>query len=982
MNTPSDAFQTALAHHRTGAVDEAAACYRQILADDPNNTDAIFNLAALLAAQGQSEAALKLYEQMLESHSDDADTLNNFGNLLQSLGRDGDAEASYRKAIAAEPFQATAHANLGNLLVNLGRTEEAISCYQEALTLDPFDASAHNNMGTALVSQRQPEQARHHFEQAIRRDPGLAEAFRNLGNLALTAGDFDTAEPALRRAIELAPQWGTAHMNLALLLDRKHASEEAELHFRQACELDPYLVEGWQGLAILLQRLNRFDEAYDAIGQAGRIEPDNALTAYQMGNVLSAQGRTDEALVKYRQASALDPRSADYLNAIGTVLHESDRSDEAIPVLEQALALRPEFPEALNNVGNALVNLHRATEAVPYYERALAIDPANAPIACNLGNVYREAGQFKLAHKWFEQALEHAPDLANAHNGIGLCLQSENRHHEAIAAFELALEIQEDYVEALNNAAVSHTELGNYANAIAIYDKVIDLKPDLIQAYFNMGNLLQHVARWDESIAVFYKGLEVRSDYAAIHPFLAHSLMQQCNWRNLNAILERIRVNIEHELAGNGAISISAFALQGLPGDFSMALRQRVAERICFNVAKGLREIREELPFPHTQDRGHKKLRIGYMSPDFRFHSVAVAFLGLLQHHDREQFEIYGYSLHPGTDDALTEELKKGFNKFTKLAAVPLRQAAQRIYDDEIDILIDLAGHTRGTRLDILSMRPAPVQAHYLGYSATIGAKFLDYVITDHHQVPEEQRQFFTEELVYLPDTFMATHKAAVSEEVPSRADCGLPEGAFVFANFNGAYKFDPDTFGTWMRLLRQTPGSVFWCMAGTPGSRKNLRAEAESRGVDPDRLIFAEKVTHPRHLARLVHADLALDNRFHGGGVTTVDCLWTGLPVITVTGATPQSRNGATLLSAIGLPELITQSVEEYEQLALSLARDPARLADLKARLRANCETQPLFDAHRLTQHLERAFAMMWERYQAGDPPAVIDVPPIDATA
>jgi len=518
---------------------------------------------------------------------------------------------------------------------------------------------------------------------------------------------------------------------------------------------------------------------------------------------------------------------------------------------------------------------------------------------------------------------------------------------------------------------------------VQTYQRTLELKPDLSEAMFNLGTLLQTLSRWDESIVVFKQALASRPDYNVIYPYLAHSLMQQCNWDNLEAIVQRICRNTEDELAQGERTTVSAFALQSLPGEISMALRQQVAEQIASYVAQEVEELRGQLNFSFVRQRGDRKLRIGYVSPDSRFHSVAVAFKGILDHHDTDRFDCYGYSLNPQHDDSMTDQLAAVFHQYRRISDLPLRDAATGIHDDGIDILLDLAGHTRGAKLGLFSLRLAPIQAHYLGYSATTGARYLDYLITDHQQVPAEQRQFFTEQLVYLPETFMATQRAPVAIERPNRADCGIPEDAFVFMNCNAQYKFEPRSFAIWMRLLRRVPGSVLLLMRSSPGSVANLRKEAEHRGIDADRLIFLERVPHPVHLARMTHADLALDCLYHGGGVTTVDCLWVGVPVLTVTGATPQSRNGATLLNAIGLAELITDSLSDYEELAFTLAGDRDRLRALAARLKQNRDTTPLFNSTRLTRHLERAYEMMWQNYMDGAAPQMIDVPalPMHAT-
>ena len=409
-----------------------------------------------------------------------------------------------------------------------------------------------------------------------------------------------------------------------------------------------------------------------------------------------------------------------------------------------------------------------------------------------------------------------------------------------------------------------------------------------------------------------------------------------------------------------------------------MALRQAVAERISAQIARTVPEPHDMTYVVSSGTRTDKPLTIGYVSPDFRAHSVAVAFRGIIDHHDRERFRFKAYSLHPGKPDALTDYFRGTFDEFRDCAGLSHEEVASKINADGVDILIDLAGHTRGTRLEIFALRPAPIQAHYLGYSATIGARFIDYLITDHQQVPAEQRPYFTEQLVYLPDTFMAARQSEIATTNPCRADYGLPDDGVVFANFNKHYKLEPQMFGISMRLLKKIPGSVYWLREGTAKSVENLRREAAARGVDPERLIFASLEPHPQHLARLALADLALDNLFHGGGVTTVDALWVGLPVLTLAGETPQSRNGASLLAPIGLPELIVNTVNAFEAKALQLASDAALRADIRQRLLANRLTYPLFDIQRLTQHLERAYEMMWHNHASGKPPHLIDVPKI----
>ena len=977
MNSVNQIFQTALTQHQAGACSAAEALYQQVLAGDPNHMEAIFNLAALLVAQDRPEEAIPLYQQVLAVLPEDPDTLSNLGNAFARMGRLEEAADSYQRALAADPLLAPAHVNLGNLLFQNGDIEQAIDCYRQAISIDPQISNAHNNLGTILLAAGRPDEAKECYQAALRTDPDNPHAFKNYGNILLTLDDAEGAVEALQTAIDLAPTWGAAHADRGLALTRLRRYDEARQALEQALTLEPDFIEAWNCLGNLFLSMELYDECERALLRAAELEPDNTLTAFYLGTLYFQQSRHEESASAFALACAGQPESADYHNSYGNTLQALSRHAEAVEQYETAVRLQPDFAEAHNNLANSLVGLERKDEAVASYRRSLQLNPDQALVACNLGNTLRGMGRLAESIEAFDHAIEVKPDLHNIYNGMGLTLQTQNRHEEAVRSFRKGLEINPDYPEALNNMAISLASIGNIDGAIAAYSKLLEVSPDLAEAYFNLASLLQSINHWDESILAFMQALRIRPDYTVIYPFLAHSLMQQCSWSNLHSVVEKIRTNTEEELAAGTTVAVSAFALQSLPGEFSMALRQAVAEQISDRNAGYVAEIAAELNFNHNRLKRHERLRIGYVSPDFRFHSVSVAFKGILDNHDTDRIEAYGYALHSGGDDSMTDALRERFHGYRHLVDNSFQESARLIHDDEIDILIDLAGHTKGGQLSLLALRPAPVQAHYLGYSATIGARFLDYLITDHHQVPPEQRPYFTENLVYLPDTFMATQRAPIAIEGPSRADCGLPENGFVFVNFNTHYKIEPKIFSIWMRLLRRIPDAVLWLIRGSASSTENLRREAAARGVNPDRLIFADKLSHPEHLARLAHADLALDNYYHGGGVTTVDCLWTGIPVLTLAGPTPQSRNGATLLSAIGQEALIQYRIEDYEALAYDLATDRGRVAKIKAELLATRDDYPLFNSKRLTRHLEKAYGLMWQIHEDGEAPRMIDVPP-----
>ncbi|MBT4044704.1 MAG: tetratricopeptide repeat protein, partial [Rhodospirillaceae bacterium] len=970
MNSVQQTYQSALSQHQAGEAADAEALYHKVLAEDPSHLDATFNLATLLGAQGRANEAIPLYELILEVLPEDADTLSNMGNAYAKAARLEEAADCYRRALAENPLLAAAHVNLGNLFYQGGELDQAIDNYREAISIDPNIANAHNNLGTILLAAGKRDEAKESYRAALRVDPNNPDAFKNYGNILLSFGDTQGAIDAMEQTVALAPKWGAAHADLGLALMRQDRFEEARAALEHAITLEPNFIEAWNCLGNLLLLMDELEESEKALARAGELDPENSLTAFHLGSLYYKQSRFEESVAPFARACAGQPGSADYRNSYGNALLSLNRHADAAEQYAAAITLMPEFAEAHNNLANCQVALDQKDEAVESYRRSLELKPDQALVACNLGNTLRGMGRLSESVDAFHQAVEIDPELFNVYNGMGLTLQTQNRHDEAVQYFRMGLKIKPDYPEALNNLAISEASIGLIDDALVTYGKLLEVSPDLAEGYFNLASLLQSINRWDESIAAFMQALRVRPEYSVIYPFLAHSLMQQCSWANLHSVVEKIRGNTEAELAAGNSVAVSAFALQSLPGEFSMALRQSVAEQISQRNGDYVAELGQKLNFNYNRMKQHDRIRVGYVSPDFRFHSVSVAFKGILDNHDTSRIETYGYALHSGGDDHMTEALRERFHGFHKLVDNSFQQSAQLIHDDEIDILIDLAGHTKGGQLSLLALRAAPIQAHYLGYSATVGAKYLDYLITDHHQVPPEQREFFTEKLVYLPDTFMATQRAPVAIEVPSRADCGLPEDAFVFANFNTHYKIEPKMFAIWMRLLRKIPHAVLWLVRGTNSSADNLRREAASRGVAPERLIFADKIPHPNHLARLALADLALDNFYHGGGVTTVDCLWVGVPMLTLTGPTPQSRNGATLLSAIGQEDMILHRIEDYEATAFALAGDRDRLAAIRTKLVTTRDDHPLFNSKRLTRHLEKGYELMWRNHLSGEKP------------
>jgi predicted O-linked N-acetylglucosamine transferase (SPINDLY family) len=374
-------------------------------------------------------------------------------------------------------------------------------------------------------------------------------------------------------------------------------------------------------------------------------------------------------------------------------------------------------------------------------------------------------------------------------------------------------------------------------------------------------------------------------------------------------------------------------------------------------------------------------LRIGYFSADFHNHAVMHQLVRLLEVHDRARFQVYAYSFGPPVEDAMRARARAAVDVFRDVRALGGMQIAELARKDRIDVAIDLMGYTRNARSEIFACRAAPVQISYLGYPGTLGASFMDYIIADKVLIPEQLRKHYSEKIIYLPDSHMATDNVREIPQRPvTRVQMGLPETGFVFCCFNNSYKISPAEFDVWMHLLKRLDGSVLWLIGSSPWARTNLGKEAQKRGVDPERVIFAERVPMADHLARHRLADLFLDTFNYNGHSTAADALWAGLPLVTRRGQGFSARVAAGLLNAIGLPELVADSAEDYEQLALELAENPRKLAELKATLQKRKARAPLFDTETFARHIEDAYWRAYERYCDGLAPDIIEVARIDA--
>jgi protein O-GlcNAc transferase len=624
-------------------------------------------------------------------------------------------------------------------------------------------------------------------------------------------------------------------------------------------------------------------------------------------------------------------------------------------------------PSGLLQAGLALHRLGAIAEAAARYAEVLLIEPGNADACFYLGMIACQDNKFSEGADYARQSLTRDPYHARAHVLLGRALEALGQREEALTSFEQAIALAQDLAQAYGHRADVLRELGRNEEAVESYDRGLALAPDAIEDWVSCGVALLAIGRYEDAVASFDRVLALKPDFPQAQLLYAPRLLSKlrvCDWTNLDTEIAQLLRMISEQRP----ISVP-FATLVIPATAAEQLQ-------CAR-----RYMQDQLSFPpiwRGEIYSHERVRVAYLSADFREHATAYLTAGLFEAHDKSRFEVAAISLGQNDYSPMRHRLEAAFEHFVDVQGKSDQDIADVIRQRESDIVVDLMGFSKDNRFNVLARRPAPVQLNYLGYPGTLGASCVDYIFADSTIVPEDQGAFYAEQVVRLPGTYQINdNKRQIAPTTPPRHRCGLPERAFVFCCFNNTQKLNPQMFDIWMRLLQSKKDSVLWLLDGGSTASLNLRAAAAKRGVSPERLIFAPKVGVVDHLARQRQADLFLDTLPCNAHTTASDALWAGLPVLTCLGATFAGRVAGSLLKAIGLDELIAPSLHDYEALALNLAQDRAHLARIRHRLVLNRAASILFDTKRATRHLEAAYLTMLDILRRGDRPRSFAVEP-----
>lgn len=910
----------------------------------------LFNLAHQQYSLGYYQEALRLCEQLYESDAFRTDNLLLLGALHFQLGNLSESIFYNQQCLRVDPNFAEAYGNLGNALKELGDLSGAVQFYLRAIALHPRFSDAYNNLATSYMQLGQTREAIETYQMALVLDPTLVDAHSNLGNLFKVQGRLEDAQRCYTEAIRVKPTFAVAWSNLAGVLKEQGQLAQAIQHYERALELAP-----------------EFADAHS-----------------NLGNALKEAGHVPEAIAAYKRAIALRPEFAIAHGNLASAYYDAGDLERAVQTFRHAIQLEPNFPDAYNNLGNALRELGHVEQAIACYRSALQLKPDHPHAYNNLGNALKDKGLVKEAIHCYTTAARLLPRFAAAHSNIGSVLKEQGKLDQALAHYQEAITIDPNFADAYSNMGNVFKDLGRLDEAITCYSTAIRLKPTFPDAFANLASAYKDGGRLDDAITCYRKALALRPNFPDAFANYFHAMVFICDWQSRDEDFRKLEQFVDAQLAMDRVLpSVQPFhaLVYPLPMQRFLDISRRYAERAMLNVS-----LVEMPALRYRAKAPSERLRVGYVSSDLGNHPLAHLMQSVFGMHDPSKFEVFCYATTPDDGSVWRQRISSEVEHFTEISALSNGDAARLILNDGIHVLINLNGYTKGARNEIFALKPAPVQVSYMGFCGTLGADYVQYMVGDATVVPPQHRRYFTEKMINMPHSyFVNDHKQSARDvldvsKCPTRADYGVPDDAFVFCNFNQVYKIDPATFTTWMNILKRVPQSVLWLLRFPPLAEHNIRAEAKARGVPAHRLIFTDVAPKDEHLKRGYLADLFLDTPECNAHTTGCDILWGGTPLLTMPKDRMACRVASSLLHAAGLDELVTASLDEYEELAVALATDQDKLFALRRRLEDSRETSPLFDTQRWVRNLEAGLSLAWSRYEQGLAPDHIDVPDVYA--
>jgi predicted O-linked N-acetylglucosamine transferase (SPINDLY family) len=791
----------------------------------------------------------------------------------------------------------------------------------------------------------------------------LAKNFFLEGLRLLEGGSFFEAELQFRESLKIIPNRSSTLLNITIALFNQKKYSEANAFGLQAVEIENDMVEAWLYLGLTAKEIGDFNKGLDYLSNAIQVSP-KLIEAYLLKiEILEKLNKYIEALEIYGEILRIEPQLVEVWCNQGNLLLTLERHDEALKSYDSAIQLDPKNHLAWVNRCICLKEVMGLQQSLSSFAEAKKLFPESFDIWLNESGVLCDLKKYDQALISCSKAIEINPASEKSWLNKANCLIGLQSYKDAVTACDEAIRLNSNFYHAWLNKGSALYEMRYFEKALASYDEALKYSPESYEILISKSRVLDQLKRYSDAISFYQKCIAYHPNSDWVAGELLSIKMKVCDWDGLDGYLK----NIVEKISRNEK-TITPFPLLALIDDQS--------------VHKKATEIFNKERYPSSNILGvipkrlkKTKLKIGYFSADFRNHPVSFLTAELFELHDKSQFEIIAFSFGFDDKSPLRTRLSKAFHQFVDVSAMSDLEVARFAREMDLDIAIDLGGLTADSRLGVFAYRVAPIQITYLGYLGTTGHDCMDYLLSDTIMISDKSRQFFSEKIAYLPSYQVNDRKRIISDREFRRQELGLPEQGFVFCSFNNNYKIMPTTFDGWMRILHAVEGSILFLYVDNKWAEENLKKEAVAKGIDGARLIFGNRMSADEYLARYRVCDLFLDTLPYNAGTTASDALWAGLPVLTLMGRSFASRVAASLLNAIGLPELITNTQEEYEALAIELAMNPSKLSDIKLKLTNNRLTTALFDTPLFAKNLELAYTKMYERYQADLQPEHISI-------
>lgn len=781
----------------------------------------------------------------------------------------------------------------------------------------------------------------------------LKEVYQSAVHLYKT-GKLLEAKALSQQLIQSQPAFADAYLLQGLIAKQQGLYPEALKQLRLGLHIKPSHVPLLHQLAQTLLLVNKHDEALKCISKALAIEPENTLLKITKGKILRQAGQLEEAEQLFQEILAQEPGNLSALNNLANCFQSRKAFSEALVLYQKALAIDANHAALWNNMGNLYVELQQPEEGIKHYHKALAVNPDFLPALQGLARVAYANQDRALAKKWLIEAIRKHPLQAEPHFTLAGIYKGNGEIEESIVYYKKTVQLNPNHAMAHNNLGMIYFSIGLQREAEDAFNAALQADPKCAEALYGMAKVKEFYKDFSQSIAFIEKAQALTPSFHN-QLFFDWLLMRLriADWSNYEALLEESKERLKQYLQDDSQqFQIPPLSLKYLP--LAPEWHTHVANKVAGLIEREMQAAHKRLAFEHAPINGGK-IRIGYLSADFRLHAVGMLLHELFPYHDRNQFEIHAYSI-VNNDDKYHRNFKTGADVFHEITKLSYTEAAKRIYADGIHILVDLGGYTTYTRSQILALHPAPIQMHFMGFPGTMGGSLADYVLADEILISQDQESQYSEKVLRMDHAFFSS-AFETSEKIFTRKDLGLPEDGVVYCCFNSYYKISPKLFTLWMDLLKSNAKAVIWLSKENEWGMANLKKQASEQGIDPNRLVFAERLPMPEYLSALSQADLFLDTFNYSAGSTAVCALWAGVPVLTYCGNANASRMGASIVKAANLEDFIVDSEEAYFEKANALGNQPELLIYAKKALAENKTQLPLFDLKKAALALEKAY-------------------------